>query len=147
MKVILSEDVQKLGKAGAIIRVKDGFARNFLIPNRLAVPATPASLKRLEQEKQKKQSQTENLKKQAEELKNKLTQVSLTIAALTQEEEKLYGSITAQDISAALKDDGFDIDKDQILLNEAIKSLGIYEVPVKLHPEITANVKVWVVKK
>ncbi|MDI6606635.1 MAG: 50S ribosomal protein L9, partial [Candidatus Omnitrophota bacterium] len=103
--------------------------------------------KRLEEEKQKKQSQLENLKKDAEELKNKLTRLSLTIVSLAQEEEKLYGSITAQEISAALKEEGFDIDKNQIVLNEGIKSLGIFEVPVRLHPEVTANVKVWVVKK
>ncbi|MFH0935586.1 MAG: 50S ribosomal protein L9 [Candidatus Omnitrophota bacterium] len=147
MEVILNEDVQKLGKAGTIVKVKDGFARNFLIPNGLAVPATSVSLRRLQQEQQRKQSQIENLKKEAEELKDKLAQVSLTIASLTQEDENLYGGITAQDISAALKEESFDIDKSQIILSKPIKSLGIYEVPVKLHPEITANLKVWVVKK
>lgn len=148
MEVILSQDVQKLGSAGMIVKVKDGFARNFLIPNRLAVPVTPASLKKLEQEKQRKLSQAENLKKQAEELKNKLADVSLTIASLTQgEEESLYGSITAQDIAAALKEEGFDIDKNLIDLAEPIKALGIYEVPIKLHPEVLAKAKVWVVKK
>ncbi|MBL7151406.1 MAG: 50S ribosomal protein L9, partial [Candidatus Omnitrophica bacterium] len=147
MEVILNEDVQKLGKAGTIVKVKDGFARNFLIPNGLAVPANSANLRRLQQEQQRKQSQIENLKKEAEELKDKLTQLSLTIASLTQEDENLYGGITAQDISAALKEESFDIDKSQIILSKPIKSLGIYEVPVKLHPEITVNLKVWVVKK
>ncbi|MBC8436390.1 MAG: 50S ribosomal protein L9 [Candidatus Omnitrophica bacterium] len=143
----MNEDVQKLGKAGTIVKVKDGFARNFLIPNGLAVPANSANLRRLQQEQQRKQSQIENLKKEAEELKDKLTQLSLTIASLTQEDENLYGGITAQDISAALKEESFDIDKSQIILSKPIKSLGIYEVPVKLHPEITVNLKVWVVKK
>jgi len=148
MEVILNQDVQKIGKAGSVVKVKDGFARNFLIPNRLAVVATPLSLKKLEQEKQKKILQMQNLKKQSEELKDKLAQLSLTIAALTQsEEEKLFGSITAQDIAAALKEEGFDIDKNLLELNEPIKSLGIYEVPVKLHPEVLAKVKVWVVRK
>lgn len=147
MEIILNEDVQKLGKAGTIVKVKDGFARNFLIPNGLAVLATAASLKRLQQEQQRKQSQIESLKKEAEELKDRLAQVSLTIASLTQEDENLYGGITAQDISAALKEESFDIDKNQIILSKPIKSLGIYEVPVKLHPEVTANLKVWVVKK
>ena len=148
MEVILQQDVQNIGKAGSVVKVKDGFARNFLMPNHLAVPATPGSLKKLEQEKQKKLSQMQNLKKQGEELKNKLAGLSLTLASLTQgEEEKLFGSITAQDIAAALKEEGFDIDKNLIDLAEPIKSLGIYEVPVKLHPEVLAKVKVWVVKK
>lgn len=148
MEVILNQDVQNIGKAGSVVKVKDGFARNFLMPNRLAVPATPESLKKLEQEKQKKLSQMQNLKKQGEELKNKLAGLSLTLASLTQgEEEKLFGSITAQDIAAALKEEGFDIDKNLIDLAEPIKSLGIYEVPVRLHPEVLAKVKVWVVKK
>ncbi len=148
MEVILKQDVQKIGKAGSVVKVRDGFARNFLIPNRLAVSATPESLKRLEREKQKRSSQLENLKKQAEELRNRLEQLSLTIASMTQgEEDKLFGSITVQDIAAALKDEGFDIHKNMIDLSEPIKSLGIYEVPVKLHPEVLAKVKVWVVKK
>ncbi|MFH0763288.1 MAG: 50S ribosomal protein L9, partial [Candidatus Omnitrophota bacterium] len=137
MELILTQDVGKIGKAGEIVKVKDGFARNFLIPNHLAVSATPDGLKRLEQEKLKKQSQMERLKKEAEELKDRLSQVSLTVTSLAQEEEKLYGSITTQDVSAALKEEGFQIDKDQILLSEPIKSLGIFEVPVKLHPEVT----------
>lgn len=148
MDVILNQDVQKIGKAGSVVKVKDGFARNFLIPNRLAVPATVQGLKKLEQEKQKKLLQTQNLKKESEGLKAKLAELSLTIASLTQgEEEKLFGSITAQDISAALKEEGFDVDKNLIDLSEPIKSLGIYEVPVKLHPEVLAKVKVWIVKK
>lgn len=147
MEVILNEDVQKLGKAGAVVQVKDGFARNFLIPNGLAVPVTAAALKRLEQERQKKQAQLENLRKEAEELRQKLGQLSLTIASLAKEDESLYGGIGAQEIAGALKEEGFEIDKEQISLEQQIKSLGIYEVPVKLHPEITAKVKLWVVKK
>ena len=148
MEVILNQDVEKIGKAGSVVKVKDGFARNFLLPGRLAVPATPASLKKLEQDKQNKLSQMQSLKKGSEELKAKLAELSLTIASLTQgEEEKLFGSITAQDVSAALKEEGFDIDKSLIDLSEPIKSLGIYEVPVKLHPEVLAKVKVWIVKK
>lgn len=148
MEVILTQDVQSVGQAGSVVRVKDGFARNFLIPNRLAVPATAESLKNLERQKQKKLSQMEGLKKQAEGLRDKLAGLSLTIASLTQEEgEKLFGSISAQEIAAALKEEGFDIDKERIQVPEPIKSLGIYQVPVKLHPEVLATVKVWVVKK
>jgi large subunit ribosomal protein L9 len=147
MEVILRQDVDKLGKAGAIIKVKDGYARNFLIPNKLAVPVTPGSMKQLEQEKSKKIVQLEKIKKEAEELKDRLAGLSLTIPSLVQEEEKLYGSITAHDIAEALKDEGLQIDKSAIMLDSPIKALGIYEVGLKLHPEVDAKVRVWVVKK
>jgi len=146
MEVILNQD-HPLGKAGSIVKVKDGFARNFLIPNGLAVPATPANLKKLEQLRQKKILELERAKKEAMVLKEKLDNFSLTIPVLVQEEDKLYGSITAKDIAAALEEEGFSLDKDMIMLEEPIKSLGIYEVFIKLHPEIMAKIKVWIVKK
>lgn len=147
MEVILKQDVQTLGKAGSIVKVKDGFARNFLLPNGLAIPLTQANLKKVEEEKQKNLQRLESAKKEALALKDKLTSLSLTIQVLTQEGDKLYGSITSQDIAHALKEEGFDIDKDSILVNEPIKSLGIYQVPVKLHSEVSTEVKIWVVKK
>jgi len=147
MEVILKQDVDKIGKAGAVVKVKDGYARNFLIPNGLAVPLTSGNLKTMEEERLKKTQQQEKLKKEAEALKSRLSAVSLTIPALIQEEDKLYGSISAQDISTALKEEGFEVDKNAIDLEEPIKALGIYEVPVRLHTDITATVKVWIVKK
>jgi large subunit ribosomal protein L9 len=147
MEVILNKDIEKLGKAGSVIKVKDGFARNFLIPNNLAVPLTPANLKKIEEQKQKKVSDLEKIKQGCQELKIRLEGLSLTIPVLTHEEDKLYAGISAQDIAAALKDEGFDINKDSIELVEQVKSLGIYEIPVKLHPEISAKLKVWIVKK
>ena len=147
MELILKEDVDRLGKAGSVVKVKDGFALNFLIPNGLAVPVTAGNLKRLEQEKQKKTAELEKAKKEAEELNKKLAELSLTIPVLVHEDELLYGSIGPEDLAVALKDEGYDIKKEIIDLGEPIKSLGIYEVPVKLHPEITAKIKVWVVKK
>jgi len=147
MEVILSQDIDKVGESGQVVKVKDGFARNFLIPNGLAVPLTAGNLKKLEQEKQRKILQSDKVIKEAEGLKERLTNLSLTIPVLVQEEDNLYGSVTPMDIAAALKEEGFDIEKNSIILNEPIKSLGIYEIPVKLHPEILATVKVWVVKK
>jgi len=147
MEVILIKDVEKIGKAGSVVKVKEGFARNFLFPHNLAKIATPGSLKQLEKEKQVKSAQYAKAKEEWEEVKKRLSELSLTISALTQGEEKLYGSISSHDISAALKDEGFLIDKNAIELAEPIKSLGIYELPVKLHPEVTAMVKLWVVKK
>ncbi len=143
----MRQDVDKLGKAGTVIKVKDGFARNFLIPNNLAVSLNPENLKKLEDEKLKKNLQLEKIKRGSEEIKGKLNSLSLTIAVLTHGEGKLYAGITSQDIANSLKDEGFDIDKNSIILDDPISSLGIYEIPINLHPEITAKVKVWVVKK
>ncbi|MBI4708195.1 MAG: 50S ribosomal protein L9 [Candidatus Omnitrophica bacterium] len=147
MEVILNQDIDKIGKAGSVVKVKDGYGRNFLIPNRLAMPVTPGNLKKLEQEKQKKALMLESLKKDAEALKTKLSAVSLTLSSLAKEDEKLFGSISAHDIALALKEEGIEIDKSLIALSEPIKALGIYEVPVNLHPEVIAKLKVWVVKK
>lgn len=147
MEIILKQDVNRLGKAGTIAKVKDGFARNFLIPNGLAMPLNPVNLKKLEEEKQKKTLVLEKHKKEAEALAAKLEGLSVTVPVLTQEEDNLYGSITTVDIAAALKEEGFNIDKTSIMLEESIKSLGVYEVSIKLHPEVVAKVRVWVVKK
>jgi large subunit ribosomal protein L9 len=149
MEVILKQDIAKLGKAGDVAKVKDGFARNFLFPRGQAVELTPASLQKLEQEKQRLASQKERLRAEAQQLKEKLQLLSLTIPALVKdgETEALYGSIAAADIAALLKEEAFEIDKSRIMLAEPIKALGIYEVPVELHPEVEAKIKVWVVKK
>ena len=147
MELILRKDVDKLGKGGQIIKVKDGFARNFLIPNGLAVPLNSANLKALEEQRQKKITQLEKAKNEAVELKERLAALSLTIPVLAKEEDGLYGSVSATEILSALKEEGFEIDRDSLILEEPIKSLGIYEVPVKLHPEVIGKVKVWVVKK
>jgi large subunit ribosomal protein L9 len=147
MEVILNKDVEKIGRAGAVVQVKEGFARNFLFPHNLAKPATAGSLKKLEQEQMAKSAQSAKLKEESELVQQRLSKLALTIPALTQGEEKLYGSIHAQEIAEALKAEGFSIDKGLIDLEEPIKSLGIYEIPVKLHPEVIAKVKLWVVKK
>lgn len=147
MEVILNQDVDKLGKAQAVVKVKDGFARNFLIPNGLAMPLTAGNLKKLEQGRERKTLQLDKIKKESEELKERLAALSLTLPVLTQGEDTLYGSITSQEIARALKEEGFAIDKNSIALDEPIKSLGIYEVPIKLHPEVVAQLKVWIVKK
>ncbi len=147
MEVILKQDVDRIGKAGAVLKVKDGFARNFLLPNGLAVPLTPANLKKVEDEKKKKLFLNEKAIKMAQELRDKLANLSFTIQVLTQETDKMYGSITSQEIYNSLKEEGFEIEKNAIVLDEPIKALGIYEIPVKLHPDVPAKVKIWVVKK
>jgi large subunit ribosomal protein L9 len=147
MEVILTKDVEGIGKTGTVVKVKDGFARNFLLLKNLAVPMTSGNVKNLEAEKQHRLLKEEKSRKAAEELKAKLAGLSLTIAVLTQEKEKLYANIDTQEIQKALKDEGYDIDKKAILMEEPIKALGIYEIPVKLHPEVSGVVKVWIVKK
>lgn len=147
MEVILKQDVAKLGKVGSVIKVKDGYARNFLIPNNLALPLTPPNLKKLEEEKKRKFLHTEKMKKEYLGLKERLDGLSLTIPVLTHEADKLYAGISQQDLLAALKEEGIAVEKNCIILDEPIKSLGIYEVEIKLHPEITAKIKLWIVKK
>lgn len=147
MEVILSQDVDRIGKAGSVVKVKDGFARNFLLPNGLAVPLNAANLKNIEADKQRKLEAAQKNQESANKLKEKLDNLSLTIAVLTQGENKLYGSIGINEIVHALKDEGFEIEKSMILLKDPIKTLGIFEVNVRLHPEVLAKIKIWIVKK
>lgn len=147
MEVILKQDVSGVGIAGAVIKVKDGFARNFLLPNKLAVPVTSASLKKIEEDRLRKIQSLQKAKKEAEDLKAKLAGLSVTIPVLTQDDEKLYGSIAAQEISNALNEEGINIEKNLIAIDQPIKALGIYEIPVKLHPEVSTKIKIWIVKK
>ncbi|MFY9401964.1 MAG: 50S ribosomal protein L9 [Candidatus Omnitrophota bacterium] len=147
MKVILVKDVEGTGKAGSIVNVKDGFAHNFLFPRKLAVEASAGNLKKLELDKQKAGVILEKKRAQAEELKSRLERLSLTMSVLVQDDESLYGSITAADIAAFLKNEGLEVDKSCIFLDNPIKSLGIYEVLIKLHPKVSVVIKVWVVKK
>ena len=147
MKVILTEDVKKVGSTGDIIQVKPGYARNFLFPKKLARPATEANQKIIEEIKKKKEQALVKEKKAAEGLREKLSLVSCTIAVEAGDDDKLFGSVTAQDIASAFEQEAISIDKRKIVLAEPIKKLGVYNVTVKLHPEVSGEVKVWVVKK
>jgi len=147
MKVILRQDHENLGEAGTIINVKPGFARNFLIPQGLALAASPQNKKRFENEKKQMNWRKEQEKRKAEELAKTLENVSCTITVQVGEEDKLFGSVTSQNIAESLESQGYEIDKRKIQLEEPIKSLGIYSVPIKLHTEVNAKVKVWVVKE
>lgn len=147
MKVILKQDYEKLGNAGDIVTVKNGYARNFLFPHQIAYEATPSNMKRYEEEKKRQNFQMNKEVKKAEKLGQELEKISCTIAVAVGEEDKLFGSVTSQDIASALHEKGMEIDKRKILLEEPIKALGIYTVPIKLHSDVSANVKVWVVKK
>ncbi len=147
MKIILREDVDKLGESGEVVDVKPGYFRNFLQPRGMAMPATDSNLKIYEEERRIKEVRENKAKFEAEKLAQKLSNVSLNALVQVGEEDKVFGSVTSQDIGKLLKEQGFDIDKRDILLEEPIKELGIYPVPVKLHADVTAEVKVWVIKE
>ena len=147
MKVILRKNFDQLGKIGDLVDVKDGYARNFLIPRQIAYIATKGNIRALEEEKQqlakKEVKELDAAKVTAAELEN----VSITIPVKVGEEDKIFGSVTSQMISDALKDKNYDIDKRKIDLEEPIKALGIYSVNIKLHHEVNAVVKTWVVRE
>lgn len=147
MEVILCQDVPKLGKVGKVVKVKDGFARNFLLPRRLAYLATPSNLRIIEQQKAKLVAESARIRRDAEGLAEKLSKVSCNLVVEVNDLEKLYGSVTDVDIVRVLKDEGFEIEKRNILLEKPIEDLGIYEVGVKVHPEVTAKIRLWVTKK
>ncbi len=147
MKVILKSDVPNLGNAGDIITVKDGYARNFLIPKGLAEKAELGSVKALENLKKVLSQQMEKKKKEAIKLRDRLLNISCTITRQAGEGDKIFGSVTTRDIEEALKVENIHIDRKNIMLDEPIRSLGIFEVPVKLHKDVEAKIKVWVVAK
>jgi len=147
MEVILCQDVEKLGQVGQVVKVKDGYARNFLIPEKKAYLATPANLKRIEIQKRKQQEAYEKGKNDAVELAEKLNKVSCTVTVEVNDLEKLYGSVTEAEIIKALEVEGYTIDKNDIILEKPIEELGIFDVGIKLHSEVTANIRLWVAKK
>ena len=146
MEVILTEDVESLGLAGQIVNVAAGYARNKLLPGKLALKATPANLKMLEKKRAEFEARAMKRKDRAEQLAQKLAEVSVTISQKAGEKGKLYGSVTSMDLAAALAAQGVDIDRRKIKMTEPIKSLGEYDVPVKVHAEVTASFKVQVVE-
>ena len=147
MKIILREDYNPLGKEGDTVTVKDGYARNFLIPKNIAVPAIPRNIKLLEEERKLFQHKQNKDKRKAEGMAKELEEISLTATVSVGEEDRVFGSVTAQTIADLLKEKGYDIDKRKIQLDEPIKALGVYTISVKLHPEVDAEVRLWVVKE
>lgn len=146
MKVILREDVQKLGKAGDVIEVKDGYARNYLIARNLAIRADAGQLRQLDHERKLLKDKKEKVLKEAKELADKISKASCTIAVQVGEEDKMFGAVTAIDIAKSLSKEGVEVDKKLIELEEPIKSLGVFTVAVKVMPDVEAKLKVWVVK-
>ncbi|MBE2279812.1 MAG: 50S ribosomal protein L9 [Ignavibacteriaceae bacterium] len=147
MKVILRTNLEKLGKAGDVVSVKDGYAVNYLIPKQYAYLATKGNLKAFEEEKKNINKRVQKEVSAAQKIKEEIEKVQITIPVSVGEEEKLFGSVTSQMIADGLKEKGFEIDKRKIEIEEAIKSLGIHDVPVRLHSSVHAVIKVWVVRE
>ncbi len=147
MQVILMENVENLGKVGEVVKVKDGYARNFLFPREKAMEATAGNVKRIEKEKVKRLAQYEEDRKAAQKQADVLSKLSLTIAVEVNDQEKLYGAISEAEIVKAFDAEGKKVEKKTLVIEKAIEELGIFEVGVKLHPEVIAKVRLWVTKK
>ncbi len=146
MKIILKENIENLGKAGEIVEVKNGYARNYLIPSSKAIAATPSNMKAFKEEIKLLEKKALKGKLEAEELAAKLEKVSITASVQVGEDDKVFGAITNQNIADLLKEQNYDIDRKKIILEEPLKALGVYDVPVKLHPEVEVKIKIWVVR-
>jgi large subunit ribosomal protein L9 len=147
VEVILLDTVPSLGNRGDTVKVKPGYARNYLFPRKLALPANEPNQRVFKERERVLAKRDELAQNDARQAAAKLTDVSCTIPVQVGEEDKLYGSVTSIDIAKLLKDQGFDVDKKQVLLEEPIKQLGVYTIDVRLHREISAPIKVWVVKE
>jgi large subunit ribosomal protein L9 len=146
VEVILKEDVANLGERGERVQVARGYARNYLFPHSLAVEANAGNVRALTEETKMRDLRENKTKRTAERMAQKLSGVSVTATVQVGEDEKLFGSVTSNDIEELLRGQGYEIDRKRILLEEPIKALGVYTVPVKLHRDVDASVKVWVVK-
>lgn len=147
MKVILRQNIESLGQIGDVVDVKEGYARNYLIPRKYAYAALKGNLKALEEEKKYINKKKEKEVQDAEKLAAALGEVSVTIPVQVGEEDKIFGSVTNQMIADALAEKGYEIDRRKIEVDDQIKALGIYEVKVKLHAQVSSTIKVWVVRE
>ncbi len=147
MKVILKEDVKNIGSMGQIVDVADGFARNYLVPRALAAEANVKNIRSLEHEKTIIQEKAKKIKNQAQVLSDKVSNMTIIIKAKAGEEGKLFGAVTTMDIAEQMKNEGVDIDKKKIVLDEPIKRVGSYSVGIKLHPSVATLVNVQVVEE
>lgn len=147
MEVILRTDVENLGKSGDVVTVKNGYARNFLLPRGLAYEANDSNRRRLDAEKGQRAKKHAAEVSSAREIAAKLEAVSLTFTMKAGEGDKLFGSVTAADIAEKLKAEGFSVDKKAVEMGEPVKALGVYKIPVRLHTDVKPEVRVWVVKE
>ena len=146
MEVILRQAVESLGKPGDVVKVSNGYARNYLLPHGVAFEATPGNLKRIQQEKDRLEAAENERREVAQGFATKLEQVQLTFSARVGDEGKLFGSVTSADVAQQLEAQGFHIEKRQIDLHEPIKALGVYRIPIRLHADVKPEIRVWVIK-
>ncbi len=147
MEIILLEDVKGVGKRGEKVKVANGYARNFMIPNKLAVVSTDAGAAIFEEAERRRSRREQKSRKEAEEAAKKYANVSVHISVEVGEEDRLFGSVTSADIAESLREQGIEVDKRKIVLEEPLRQLGVYSVPLKLYQDVEAKIKVWVVKK
>ncbi|MBI2191511.1 MAG: 50S ribosomal protein L9 [Planctomycetes bacterium] len=147
MEVILKKDVETVGKRGEVIQVKGGYARNFLIPNGLAVPASKLAKEEIERQREREQKREEKERQEFQELAARLEKSSCTIAAQANEEGHLFGSVTEADIVAAFREEGLTLQAEQVVLEAPIKEIGVYGFRIRLRPDMEVTSKVWVVKE
>lgn len=147
MKVVLREDIKGLGQKGDLLEVAEGYARNYLLPKRLALRTEGVNLEAMKKAQKRALEKQEQEKKETEALAEKIKKISLTLSMKAGEDDKLYGAVNEQHIAEALKREGIEIDKKKIALEEPLKLLGVYNVPLKLSAEINVPLKVWVVKE
>ncbi len=147
MKLILTEDVKRLGDRGDIVNVKDGYGRNYLIPSGKAMPATPENMVRLQNRARLEEAKEKKDRRAAEELADKLGGVSCSVRVQADESDKLYGAVHERDVAQALEDQGIHVDAQTIILEEPIKMLGVYPVRIHLFRDVEAEIKVWVIRE
>ncbi|MCK4301744.1 MAG: 50S ribosomal protein L9 [candidate division Zixibacteria bacterium] len=147
MKVILREDVPDVGLAGQTVEVKTGYGRNYLFPRNLAIPATKANLKAIDEVTRQKETRERKARREAEVVKDRIEKLSLSAEVLVGEEDKVFGSVTVHDIVDLLSGEGVTVPKGAVQLDGPIKVLGVYTIPIKIDKDVTADLKLWVVKK
>ncbi|MCK4462684.1 MAG: 50S ribosomal protein L9 [Candidatus Omnitrophica bacterium] len=147
MEVILLQDVEKLGREGEVVKIKDGYGRNYLIPRKLAILSSAQALKILEVKKKRRIREEEKSKSAAKSISEKISSLSCTISVESGLDDKIFGTVTPEMIRNALMQEELNIDKKHILIEEPVKKLGVYQVKIKVHPEVIASLRIWVVKK
>ncbi len=146
VKVLLREDVSGLGKIGDVVSVADGYARNYLLPRRVAVSPSGANIKALELEKKRRAVRELDRVKDLKELAERIGTIDITLRERVADDDKLYGAVSAKEVADALLEEEINVDAEMVCIDEPIKSLGVHRVDVRLHPEVTAQLKVWVVE-
>lgn len=147
MEIILSKNVEKLGRVGDVVKVKDGYARNYLLPRNLGIAATTGNIKKVAQLKAKEAALYEEQKKEAQALAEKIAKVSITITVEVNDLEKLYGAVSETEILKGLEQEGYTFERSQLVIEKPVEELGIFEIGIKLHPDVKGKFRLWVTKK